>query len=339
MTAHRVFSEIRLVNGSVGDPVLYVDYPDRDNALLFDAGDNAALEFERLADLEAVFVTHHHVDHFIGLDRIIRANIDNDKTLSIFGPVNTIQKVYDRIKSYEYPFFPFQKITIRVHEILPGCIRWALLECRQRFPEPVVEERAWSGGTVFGNDEVAVEAVHTDHTVPGLAYAFVEKPGYHLDSRQIDRGLLKPGKWVAEVLKRLHADESLDSTLDIQGGRFRLGGLVEQYFRKSRGTRIAFVTDTFWSEDVQPGLLKLAHKADRLYCDSFYMEAQAKAAAKHRHMTAANAARFAEAAKVHELVLIHFSKRYVGRYAALLEEARKIFPNVSAQIDGFDGAY
>src|SRR5262245_28795218 len=105
MPQSRLASDIRLVNGSTGDPSLYIDYPGRDNALLFDAGENAALDAERLGDLEAVFITHHHVDHFIGFDRIVRANIDRDKTLHVYGPEGTIRKVYDRIKSYEYPFF------------------------------------------------------------------------------------------------------------------------------------------------------------------------------------------------------------------------------------------
>src|SRR4051812_28626086 len=43
MPPTRTISEIRLVNGSTGDPSLFIDYPGRDDALLFDAGDNAAL--------------------------------------------------------------------------------------------------------------------------------------------------------------------------------------------------------------------------------------------------------------------------------------------------------
>src|SRR6516165_6556623 len=115
--------ELRLVNGSTGDPVLYADAPGRDNAILIDSGDNAALGNDRLGDLEAVFITHHHVDHFIGFDRIVRANLDRDKALHVFGPTGTIGKIYNRIKSYEYPFFPFQKIVLEAHEVLPGCLR------------------------------------------------------------------------------------------------------------------------------------------------------------------------------------------------------------------------
>lgn len=333
MSPSRVFSEVRLVNGSTGDPVLYIDYPDRDNALLFDGGDNAALPFEKLQDLEAVFITHHHVDHFIGLDRIIRANIDADKTLSIYGPAGTIAKVYDRIKSYEYQYFPFQQIVLQVHDLEPDRIRWALLECRRRFPQPEIQEKERSGEPIFGNDEVCVEAAHVDHTVPCVAYALTETPGYHFDVRQTDKGVLRPGPWVAEVVSHLNSGSAGDTPIDIQGGRFRLGQLAQQYFRKSRGARVAYVADTAWSEQSQPALLKLAHKAELLYCDSFYSEKHARQADKYRHMTATRAAAFAQQAQVERLVLIHFSKRYVGRYDALVEEARAIFPNVSAQID------
>ncbi len=336
MPTERVYSEIRLVNRSIGDPVLYIDYPDRNNALLFDAGDNSALDVARRADLEAVFITHHHVDHYIGLDRIVRANIDSDKTLSIFGPAGTIQKVYDRIKSYEYQYFPFMKIVVRVHEILPDRIRWALLECRRRFPEPQVHEVAWDGGSVFSNDEVDVEAVHVDHTVPCIAYALLEKPGYQLNMQKLHDGLLRPGEWISQVLSRLKAGAPSNEVLEIQGGQFRLGPLAQQYFRKSRGARVAYVTDTAWSDQARPGLLRIAGRAQRLYCDSFYAEAQANQAEKHHHMTATRAAQFAKQAEAEELILIHFAVRYAGRYHQLVDEAAAIFPNVCADLPSLE---
>jgi glyoxylase-like metal-dependent hydrolase (beta-lactamase superfamily II) len=76
MPRPRAFRELRLLNGSTGDPCLFVDDQGRDNALLIDCGNNAVLGDDRLADLAAVFLTHHHVDHFIGFDRAVRANLD-----------------------------------------------------------------------------------------------------------------------------------------------------------------------------------------------------------------------------------------------------------------------
>jgi ribonuclease Z len=331
MPAVRTFSEMRLINGSTGDPVLYLDYPGKNNALLFDAGDLCALDAKRLTDLEAVFLTHHHVDHFVGFDRIVRANLDCDKTLHVFGPEGTIRRVYDRINSYVYAYFPFMKIVFQVYELEPGRMRWGRIECAKRFPPPEVEEKAWKGPVIYETDDLKVECAPADHTAPCLAYALVEKPGYHPDPERLANGLLRPGPWVGQALELLRGEAPAETVLEIQGGRFTLGQLSD-YFAVSRGARVAYVTDTAWSEAARPGLVRLARRAQRLYCDSYYSAAQSKQAAQHRHMTATAAAELAKAARVEQLVLMHFAPRYAGRYEELIEEARAVFPHVSAEL-------
>jgi ribonuclease Z len=334
MPGPRAFQELRLVNGSTGDPALFVDDPGRDNALLIDCGENASLGDDRLGDLEAVFITHHHVDHFIGFDRIVRANIDRDKALHVYGPPGTIGKVYNRIKSYEYQFFPFQKIVLEVHEVLPDRLRVARLECAQRFPRPVVSEAPWLGPVVYQHDGFSVEAMFVDHTVPCLAFALVEEPDFIADPDRVAAGAIRAGRWVNDVrsLLKAAAPPNTPVATPISPGMILLADLKAQYFVETPGSRVAYVTDTAWSEQVQPALSRLAGGARRLYCDSFYAQAQIAQAEKHRHMTATQAAEFARMAGVGELVLIHFAARYKGRYDALVEEARAIFPNTSAEI-------
>ena len=334
MAKDRTISEAFLVNGSTGDPVLYVDYPGRDDALLFDAGELGTLDIGRLGDLAAVFITHHHVDHFIGLDRIVRANLDQDKTLHVYGPDGTIRRVYDRITSYEHPFFPFQKVVFKVHEVVEGRLRWAELDCARRFPEPEVAERTLRGRVpvIYANDDLSVEAALVDHTVPCLAFALVEKPGVHPDASRMAEGPLRPGPWVGRVLDLLRDGAAPETPVEIDGGRFALGALAERYFTTSKGARLAYITDTAWSESSRPALLKLAHRAHRLYCDSYYAATELRQAQAYRHMIATQAAVLATAARVEELVLIHFAPRYRGRYEQLLEEARGVFPRTSAEL-------
>ncbi|MGP0062497.1 MAG: MBL fold metallo-hydrolase [Isosphaeraceae bacterium] len=333
-TEPRTVSSVRLVNGSTGDPVLYVDYPGRDDALLFDAGDLASLGADRLKDLAAVFLSHHHMDHFTDLDRIIRANLDQDKTLHIYGPEGTIRRIYDRIKSYEHPFFPFQKLVIKVHDVLVDRLRWAELSCAKRFPEPEVSERVSRGRVrvIYANDDLSIETALVDHTVPCLAFAMVEKSGVHPDAARLSSGPLRPGTWVARVLDLLRNGTSPETPVEIDGGRFALGTLADRYFTTTKGSRLAYITDTAWSEASRPALMKLAHRARWLYCDSYYAGAQLRQAETYRHMTAAQAAELAVAARVEELVLIHFAPRYKGRYPDLLAEARSIFPRTSAEL-------
>lgn len=274
MPAKVLTSDIQLVNRSAGDPVLFINPPGRNDAFLFDAGTLGGLSMKQLADVQAVFLTHFHLDHFCDFDRVVRANLDFDKTVHVFGPAGAIRRIHRRITSYDLQYFPSMRVAFEVHELHQGRIDTARLECVARFPDPAIVSKPWKGMTIFENDTLVFEATFVDHTAPCVAYALVEKPS----------------------------------------------------------TRLAFVTDTRWSDAARPGLLKLAAKASRLYCDSFYGHAQLKKAEEFRHMTARHAAEFAAAAKVDQLILMHFASRYAGRYQILVDEAREIFPKTSAEV-------
>ncbi|WP_169980640.1 MBL fold metallo-hydrolase [Tautonia rosea] len=335
--ARRTATEMQLVNGSTGDPLLFVDYPGRDDALLFDAGENGNLSAGRLTDLAAVFLSHHHVDHLVGFDRIVRANLDRDKDLHVVGPEGTIDRISARVRTYDYPFFPFQKLRLHLTEVRADQLRSAVLEWGEKLPEPIVTERAISPKdhtpTVFENGVLRVEAARVDHTAPCLAFAIVETPGFHVDGQALREGPLRPGAWVSRAMEMLREGQAEETPVEIDGGLFPLGRLRDRYFHKSRGARIAYVVDTLWSETSRPTLLELCRRATRLYCDSFYAQADLKKAKTHKHMTATQAAELARDAHVEELTLIHFSNRYVGRYHDLVAEAAAIYPNVSAELN------
>ncbi len=328
----RFHAELTLVNGSTGDPVLLIDYPDRDDAVLLDAGENGSLSLEQLADLSVVLITHHHIDHFVGLDRIIRANMDRDKTLRIYGPPKTIEKVADRIRSYEFQFFPFQKIVIDVYEIHEGGFRVGRLDCGRKFPPPEIRDEARTGCVIFENETIQVEAVFAEHTVPCLSYAVIEKAGWFLNVDALRKSVLKPGSWIGDVLGLLREDAPNGTQVLIEGGSYPLATLRDKFFLKSLGARLAFVTDTLWNEASRARLLSIAQRASVLYCDSFYAQGQLSQALKYHHMTALQAGEFARLAKAEKLVLIHFAKRYAGKYDMLVDEAREHFAKVTAQI-------
>lgn len=358
-----IHSEATLVNGSAGDPVLYVDYPDRNNALLFDAGDVAKLPKEKIADLDAVFLTHHHADHFMDLDRVIRANLDSDKTLNLFGPEGTIERVYNRIRSYAHSYFPFQKLILEVNDLLEDRIETSVLEYQRQFPEPTVTQREFpSDHVVFENDTVRVEAAPTDHTVPGFAYALQEKSGFRFRFERLGKSSLRPGPWIAELIQAAsRAGESLetvsrrsnenispgnmtptqssqnvktpDTTMEIDGGRFSVKELSERFLQRGGGYRLGWIVDSRYGGTADSGLERLAKKADRLFCDCFYAEAQSKAAAKHKHMTTEDAARLIRQARPKRVCLVHFSQRYQGRYSKLVDEVRGQLTDVATEID------
>ena len=74
-----------LLNGREGDPALYIETLFEKHAILFDLGDLSNLPPRKIHRLEHIFVSHTHIDHFIGFDRLLRVLAGRQKTLTFMG--------------------------------------------------------------------------------------------------------------------------------------------------------------------------------------------------------------------------------------------------------------
>ena len=68
-----------LVNDPFDDPSVYVDIPWERRALLFDLGANYHLPPRKLLKVTDVFVSHAHMDHFIGFDHLLRVRLARER--------------------------------------------------------------------------------------------------------------------------------------------------------------------------------------------------------------------------------------------------------------------
>jgi ribonuclease BN (tRNA processing enzyme) len=71
-----------LVNGRTGDPALYIETLFEKRAILFDLGDITALSPRKVQRLEHIFVSHAHIDHFVGFDHLLRLLVGREKITS-----------------------------------------------------------------------------------------------------------------------------------------------------------------------------------------------------------------------------------------------------------------
>jgi ribonuclease Z len=178
---------------------------------------------------------------------------------------------------------------------------------------PVEIHEVYDAGVICKEEEYAVEAAWSNHVVPSLAYAFVEKP--------------RPGKFYPDKAKALGVPEGeLWSKLQ-HGDRIKLpnGRVVkpeEVVGPLRRGRKIVYTGDT------RPfkGFAEFAADADLVIHDATFDDALAEKAAEDGHSTPSQAAEAAEKAKAKKLVLTHVSARYADA-GLLLEQAQKVFRN------------
>jgi ribonuclease Z len=98
----RPFLHPHLVNGRSGDPAVFVETLFERHAILFDLGDVSRLTPRSIRRLEHVFVSHIHLDHFFGFDRLLRVLVGREKTLNFYGPQDFIDQVHHKLLAYRW---------------------------------------------------------------------------------------------------------------------------------------------------------------------------------------------------------------------------------------------
>lgn len=172
-----------------------------------------------------------------------------------------------------------------------------------------------SGGLIFEDGTFKVEAGLLEHRIDSYGYRVTEKdsPG-SLNTELLQRYGLKPGPLYGK-LKR-----GQDVTTE-SGQVIRASEVVSE---PKKGRIVTVLGDT------RPcrGSLPLAQGADLIIHEATFAHDLAEMAYQYHHSTAGQAAELAREAGGRELLLTHFSSRYVSQdeLVPLLEEARAIFP-------------
>ena len=112
----------RLINDPFSDPGLFIPCLFERRALLFDLGDLSNLSARDLLKVSHVFVTHTHMDHFIGFDTLLRLLLGRDKEIHIFGPSSFMKKVEAKLSAYTWNLIENYAniLSINVTEISGG---------------------------------------------------------------------------------------------------------------------------------------------------------------------------------------------------------------------------
>ena len=324
-----------LVNDLFGDPALYVALPWERRALLFDLGDVTRLSAGRLLKLTDIFVSHAHVDHFVGFDHVLRVLLGRSKALRLYGPPGFIDHVEGKLRGYTWNLVEGYSLAIEVHEVHPGGVRRASFACPEGFRRREVAGVPLDDGVILEEPQFRVRAAHHDHRIPCLGFALEETVHLNVDKAALEALGLPVGPWLIDLKRAVRAglpDQHLLRAVWSEDGirqerPFRLGELRSRVIRESPGQKLVYITDVVASAGNAEKIVGLALGADILYCEAAYPERDRERATARYHLTARQAGGLAARANVRRLVVFHFSPKYRDCPGVLLDEALAAFGN------------
>ncbi|MHA1554226.1 MAG: ribonuclease Z [Alphaproteobacteria bacterium] len=322
-----------LVNGPWGDPTLYVEMRHERRAMLFDLGEIHALAPRKLLRIEHVFVSHTHLDHFVGFDHLLRVVLDRDRRIAIYGPDGMIEAVRSKLAGYVWNLAARYRNGLAINVVEVSSRRTgqtASFRLANHFRAEGQRAVRFDNGVIHTASDVRVEAEILDHGIPCLGFALSEVAHANIWRNRVEALGLPMGQWLNALKKAALADLPDDTAIEVYGKDYPrrtvpLGQLRGDVVHITSGRKIAYVTDVAFTPDNRRRIRDLAKAADILFIEAAFARRDTDLAADRNHLTTEQAGSIAHEAGALRVEPLHFSSRYEGQEEALRREVEEAF--------------
>jgi len=206
------------------------------DVFLFDCGEGTQKQFMKsdlsFMDIERIFITHWHADHFAGLIPLIQTmNLEKrQKPLTIYGP--EAERFVSDILDLGYFGLRFSVKAVNVpfegNEIT----------------------------TIYETDEYEIQTIPVFHSVPTVGFCFKEKDKWNIDEKKLAKFDIKKGPWLKKLKK--------DGKIEYKGKKIKIKDVG--YVKK--GLKVVYTGDTKPCDNIG----KISKDADVLIHDATFLE-------------------------------------------------------------------
>lgn len=312
-----------LVNGPFEDPSLFVRIMREKRALLFDIGTIAGLSPGDMQKVTDVFVSHTHIDHFIGFDTLLRALLRREIPLRVYGPSNMADCIEGRLKGYTWNLITEYPLKINVFSVAGSRIIKSGFQAENYFRR-TEDGTSDFEGILLKEPQFTVKAVQLNHQIPCLAFSLEEEFHININKATLSEMGLPVGPWLSELKKTIREQLPGDTEFAVSGRVYTLKELGN-VATITKGQKISYVTDVSITDDNIEKAISLVRGSDTLYCEAYFKDEDTDRALKRFHLTSKITGKIAREAGVKDLVVMHFSPKYRDQAEGPADEAMREF--------------
>jgi len=322
----------KLINDPLGDPGMMVEFLRDQRALQFDLGDLSSITNGELLKISHVFITHTHIDHFIGFDHLLRVVFGRGKTIHLYGPENFIANVVGKLAGFTWNLVDrySESVTLEVVEVHKTHLIKVKLKAIDQFKKSDEIEIPFEDGVLVDEDRFVVRSAILEHHIPCLGFSLEEKKHVNICKDRLEKMCYRSGPWLNELKKYVcegKPDEYLLEVPSIAKGNQKktLGQLKEELVLISPGQKISYIVDTVFNDANKNRIIDLARGSDILFCESPFLAEEEARGQERCHLTSRQAGIIAREAEVKKLNVFHFSGRHTLRKEQIIQEAEEAF--------------
>jgi len=322
----------RTINGPFDDPGVFIPFLFEKRAIIFDIGNIYALSPGDMLKITHVFVSHTHMDHFVGFDRLLRVLMGREKELYLYGPEGFLKNVEGKLAGYSWNLVAHYTGDFVLHatEVRSDCLLSRRYICRNKFLSTEEPREMPFSNVLHTESSLSVSTAILDHDIPCLGFSLDERFHVNILKDRLDELGLETGPWLKDFKQALFREDDPDTVFEIRCGRenvrkrqFVLGELAEKIATITPGQKVSYVTDAVYSKSNAEKIILLSKDSDYLFIEAAFLDEDRDMARQKYHLTARQAGTLAKAAGVRQIIPFHFSPRYTGMGHLLEAEAER----------------
>lgn len=293
-----------VIKSKIGEDISILFRPDNHPwHYLCECGVASDLTVKEIQNINAIFISHLHIDHFINFDNVLRLQLGIGRKVIVCGPKGIAQQIQSKIKAYTWNLVDDNAVHYEIREIISE----KEIEYYDLFPPQweLLHKKKVTAPTLFYNKAFEVAFTILDHATPSIAYLFKEFDKVNIDLTGSD---FKGGKWVRDL--KIAYENQQETNIDVNGVNYTSTELFH-LLTTTKGFRMGVIMDHAATPENHSKIQALFSGADQVFIECYYKNSDADFAIQNHHSYAQKSGEIMQKCGVQEAVPVHFSRRYL----------------------------